>query len=134
MSRLKVQLAALGGMVVITFLLHVFLFGEAGYFTRQKLQDRLHAIRGQIEELETENRTLEEEYAKVEETPAARSSAPGATILTFETNTQADPAMFSAKMERTLADPETVFFLMMSLLSASGMVLLRMLPVGRKSF
>ncbi|HNJ03102.1 MAG TPA: hypothetical protein PLB73_02550, partial [Leptospiraceae bacterium] len=60
--------------------------------------------------------------------------APGATILTFETNTQSDPAMFSAKMERTLADPETVFFLVMSLLSASGMVLLRMLPVGRKSF
>ena len=26
-------------MVVITFLLHVFPFGEAGYFTRQKLQD-----------------------------------------------------------------------------------------------
>ncbi|MEQ8349876.1 MAG: hypothetical protein RH862_00230 [Leptospiraceae bacterium] len=43
-------------------LIYVLLLGEAGYFHRKDLQNRLAMLRQEIEELETENRLLRENY------------------------------------------------------------------------
>jgi len=132
MSRFRLQIVIGVGMVLLTFLLHVFLFSDSGYFTRQKLQDRLHAIRGQIEELENENLQLQQRYSSLEEEARTPQDESGATILTFETREVAE-SQFSTKMERTLADPEMIFFIIMSLVSTSLLILTRMLRSDRNS-
>lgn len=127
MSR-KIQLVVFLSMVVSSFLLHVFLFGEAGYFTRQRLQDRLQAIRGQIEELDRENHRLTEQYAALEEAGAAAAADPaGATILTFESNYEGGEDL-SRQMEERLANPETIFFVLVSLATASALLIVRLFP------
>jgi hypothetical protein len=127
MSR-KIQLAVFCAMVVSSFLLHVFLFGEAGYFTRQRLQDRLQAIRGQIEELDRENSRLAEQYAALEEAGAgAPVDSSGATILTFESTYETGEDL-SRQMEQQLANPETIFFVLVSLATASALLVVRLFP------
>lgn len=126
MSRLRIQLILSGGFVVLTFLLHVFLFSDSGYFTRQKLEDRLVAIRGQMEELENENAFLQQKYGELEEKGVALpESESGATILTFESRNKPE-IQFTDHMERKLSDPEMIFFLIMSFLAASAMIVTQM--------
>jgi len=127
MSR-KIQLAVFCGMVLFSFLMHVFLFGEAGYFTRQSLQDRLQAIRGQIEELDRENGRLAEQYAALEEAgPKTDLESQGATILTFESNYETREDL-SRQMEQKLARPETIFFVLVTLATASALLIVRLFP------
>ncbi|MBL8018948.1 MAG: hypothetical protein JNM27_04705 [Leptospirales bacterium] len=110
----------------MTFLLHIFLFSDSGYFTRQKLEDRLVAIRGQMEELENENAFLQQEYGELEDKGAALpESESGATILTFESRNKPE-VQFTDHMERKLSDPEMIFFLIMSFLAASAMIVTQM--------
>lgn len=123
----KLQIGVFGGMILLSFLLHILLFGEAGYFTRQSLQDRLHAIRGQIEELDRENSRLAEQYALLEESGHKPTENQGATILTFESSEPAESDL-SNRMEQKLGNPETVFFVLAALATASAVLLVRVIP------
>ncbi|MCB1138876.1 MAG: hypothetical protein KDK23_08980 [Leptospiraceae bacterium] len=48
--------------LALASLAYVLLLGEAGYFHRKDLESRLAMLRQEIEELETENRLLRENY------------------------------------------------------------------------
>ncbi|MBU45758.1 MAG: hypothetical protein CMN76_21300 [Spirochaetaceae bacterium] len=54
----KVLLIWLG----VSGLMYVLLLGEAGYYHRKDLENRLAMLKQEIEELETENRLLRENY------------------------------------------------------------------------
>ncbi|HBS04934.1 MAG TPA: hypothetical protein DEA96_08220 [Leptospiraceae bacterium] len=67
-------------------LAYVLLLGEAGYFHRKDLENRLARLRQEIEELETENRLLRENYYLMRrgETENEQKKDQRAIILKFD--------------------------------------------------
>lgn len=70
--------------LALSGLAYVLLLGEAGYYHRKDLESRLAMLRQEIEELETENRLLRENYYLMRRGESQKAEQDRAIILRFD--------------------------------------------------